>query len=122
MRGGFGGAWYDNLDTFYPERTGYFAHSMVDRNDNRHSDQAVPKVNPGHFDGPLVVLVNNGTRSGKEALPYQFKHSGRAALIGATTQGAFTAGKGVFAEASVDYMLYLAVSEFFVDGQLSDPT
>jgi carboxyl-terminal processing protease len=45
------------------------------------------------YSKPLVVLINRGTRSGKEALAYSLQRSGRATLIGERTAGAFLAGK-----------------------------
>ena len=66
----------------------------------------------------MVVLINSGTRSGKEALAYQFLKTRRATLIGTTTAGAFTAGKGFFADRNAGYMLYLAVFEMSLDDQV----
>jgi carboxyl-terminal processing protease len=64
----------------------------------------------------MVVLINEGVRSGKEALAYQFKKSKRAVLIGTRTQGAFTGGRAIFNEEKLPFFLYLASSEILLDG------
>lgn len=73
LRDGYGAAWIDDLDYFY------------------RPENAYPKEM--RYSKPVVVLVNGGTRSGKEALAYSLQHSGRAKLIGARTTGAFLPGK-----------------------------
>jgi carboxyl-terminal processing protease len=47
------------------------------------------------YSRPLVVLINEGTRSSKEFLAYQFKVSRRATLVGTRTASAFL-GAAVF--------------------------
>ena len=116
LRGGFGGAWHDYLDPFFPDRSDYFVPTTVDRT-GRASNPPEPRVNPVYFAGPLVVLINEGTRSGKEALAYQFKKTGRATLVGTATAGAFTGGMGIFADEDRPYLLYLAVNETLLDGR-----
>ena len=91
LRGGYGGAWYEYLDPFFEDRSDYFDYSIVDRTGTTQI-RAEPKTNKKYFTGPMVVLVNEGTLSGKEGLAYQFKKSGRALLVGSTTIGAFSAG------------------------------
>ncbi len=76
---------------------------------------APAQSNQDAYTGPMSVLINSGTRSGKEALAYQFAKTRRATVIGTTSAGAFTGGKGVFAERDVDYLLYLAVLEIRLD-------
>ena len=115
LRGGFGGTWYEYLDPFFEDRSSYFSFSIVGRTETTKHD-ADAKVNEEHFAGPMVVLINEGTRSGKEGLAYQFKKSGRAVVIGATTEGAFTAGRGIFTEPRNPYFLYLATAEYLLDG------
>ena len=116
LRDGYGGAWWEYLDPFFSDRSGYFKSAS-------HSSDVVwgdsgpdPRANDGYWDGPLVVLINDGTRSGKESLAYQFKRSGRAQLIGSTTAGAFTAGYGGHADRDGSYLLYLSVAEMVLDG------
>lgn len=72
--------------------------------------------------GPLAVIINSGTRSGKESLAFQFKKGDRATLFGTTTAGAFTAGRGVFADRTADYILYLSVQELILDGTVIEGT
>lgn len=115
LRGGFGGAWYDYLDPFFPDRTGYYRFT-VDERRGRSEHRAEPRTNPDHFAGPMVVLINEGTRSGKEALAYQFRTSGRAPLIGTTTRGAFLAGRAIFTDPAKPYFLFLAAAEPRLDG------
>ena len=44
---------------------------------------------------PVAMLVNGGTRSGKEVLAYGFKKNGFGQVIGERTAGALLAGHGV---------------------------
>lgn len=115
LRGGYGGAWYDYLDPFFPDRTGYYRFTVEERR-GRSEHRAEPKTTPNHFAGPMVVLINEGTRSGKEALAYQFKAAGRAPLIGTTTRGAFLAGRAIFTNPAKPYFLFLAAAEPRLDG------
>ena len=116
LRGGFGGAGHGHLDPFFADRSTYFAPVVHPRAGKVERHPATPQTNPDYYAGPLVVLINEGTRSGKESLAYQFKKTGRAKLVGTTTKGAFTAGKGVFADRNDGYQLYLAVAEWRPDG------
>lgn len=116
LRGGFGGAWYDYLDPFFANRDGYFDVTV----ETREGSEIVPpepRSNQAPYDRPMIVLINEGVRSGKEALAYQFQKSGRALLIGATTAGMFNAGMGLFVEPEEPYFLYLSVAESLLDGQ-----
>ncbi len=117
LRDGFGGAWWDYLDPFFPDRSTYFRPRLDTRDGTGEELSAPPRKNQGGYRKPLVVLINEGVRSGKEALAYQFKKTGRAVLVGTATRGAFTAGKGIFADEDRDYLLYLAVGEAFLDGE-----
>ena len=116
LRGGFGGAGHGHLDPFFADRGSYFAYVIHPRTGETETIPAKPQKNVEHYPGPLVVLINEGTRSGKESLAYQFKKTGRAKLVGTTTKGAFTAGRGVFADRNDGYQLYLAVAEWRLDG------
>ncbi|MCC5887928.1 MAG: hypothetical protein JJT88_15950 [Gammaproteobacteria bacterium] len=55
-------------------------------------------------------------RGHKEALAYQFRKSGSAALVGTRTAGAFASGIGLFADEDTGYLLHLAVGELLLDG------
>ena len=66
------------------------------------------------WDRPVVLLVNGGTRSGKELLAYGFRRHGIGPIVGTTTGGAVVEG---FPSIMVDgSLLYLAVGDVFVDG------
>ncbi len=117
LRGGIGGAWYDYLDPFFKDRSTFFKFSTINRKNE------ISEYGPGNkkldwvYDKPMVVLVNEGVRSGKEALAYQFKKTNRAILLGEKTWGAFTGGKAIYEDANLNYFLYLAVFELLLDGQ-----
>lgn len=115
LRGGFGGTWYEYLDPFYKDRKNYFEYTWIDRNGKTVLNRPESKTNKNFFSGPMVVLINEGVRSGKEALAYQFKKSNRAILIGTNTKGAFTVGRGIFNNKELPYFLYLATGELLLD-------
>ncbi|MGE0621982.1 MAG: S41 family peptidase [Pseudomonadales bacterium] len=116
LRDGHGGAWWEYLDPFFADRERYFAFTIVGRDGESEPFRAEPRANPDAWLGPLAVLINDGTRSGKESLAYQFKHTGRATLVGTTTAGAFVAGYGAFADRDADYAMMMAVEERRLDG------
>ncbi|MEE4109175.1 MAG: S41 family peptidase [Halieaceae bacterium] len=116
LRGGFGGAWYEHLDPFFADREGFFSFTVINREGSTlYPPGAHETAEP--YTRPMAVLINEGTRSGKEAVAFQFKKSGRAALIGTTTRGAFSAGKGLFVDDDGPLVYYLAVAEYRLDGQ-----
>ncbi|MBK9206168.1 MAG: hypothetical protein IPL73_27910 [Candidatus Obscuribacter sp.] len=45
------------------------------------------------YDKPLVVLINEGSRSGKEIIAYALQKSKRAVLVGTNTAGYVVAGR-----------------------------
>lgn len=64
---------------------------------------------------PVVLLVNEGTRSGKEVLAYGFQAYELGPVVGARTAGAVVGGRPyVLSDGS---LLYLAVQDVLVDGQ-----
>lgn len=64
---------------------------------------------------PVVMLVNNGSRSGKEILAYGFKKYKLGTLIGTKTAGAVVGGSPfLLADGN---LLYLAVVDVLVDGE-----
>mgnify|MGYP001070058957 CR=1 FL=1 len=115
LRGGFGGTWYEYLDPFFSNRNNYFEYTWIDRNGKSVLNKPELKTNTTYFSGPMVVLINGGVRSGKEALAYQFKKSTRAILIGTNTMGAFSVGRGIFNNKHLPYFLYLATGELLLD-------
>ena len=64
---------------------------------------------------PLYVLVNGGTRSGKEAVAFAIKKHHIGTLIGERTAGAVMAGRAFLL--SDQSLLYLAVADVLVDGE-----
>lgn len=64
---------------------------------------------------PVVMLVNEGSRSGKEILAYGFKKYKLGTLIGTKTAGAVVGGSPFLL--SDGNLLYLAVIDVLVDGE-----
>jgi carboxyl-terminal processing protease len=64
---------------------------------------------------PVAMLVNGGTRSGKEILAYGFKEYGIGEVVGSRTAGAVLAGRAYLL--SDGSLLLLAVADVLVDGQ-----
>jgi len=65
-----------------------------------------------------VVLINGGSRSGKELLAYSFKAAGRARLVGENTAGAVVAGRLYPLDGKC--ALYLAVCDITLEGKQKD--
>jgi carboxyl-terminal processing protease len=64
---------------------------------------------------PVVVLINGGSRSGKEVLAYLFKKTGRGLLIGERTAGYVTGGRKQ--DISPDSFLYYGAAHMLIDGK-----
>ena len=64
---------------------------------------------------PVVVLINGGSRSGKETLAYFFKKTGRGVLVGERTAGYVTGGNK--RQISSDSFLYYAGFKMIIDGK-----
>ena len=107
LRGGCGGAFWEHLDPFFANRKDYFVLTETSGDDQEFTQVPGQKTNPDAYLGPLVVLTNEGSRSGKEALAYQFKKSKRATLVGTTTAGYFSGGEMLFIDEPVNYLFYL---------------
>ena len=105
LRDGWGGAQAQYLDLFNAQGP---TVTMVDR----HGDVAVANVK---WRKPVVMLINGGTRSGKEILAYGFKKYGLGEVIGTRTTGAVLAARAFLL--SDGSLLLLAVNDVFVDGQ-----
>lgn len=69
---------------------------------------------------PVALLVNGGTRSGKEVLTYGFKKYGYGEVIGTRTAGALLAGRGYLL--SDGSFLMVAVNDVAVDGERLEGT
>lgn len=91
LRDGFGGAYPGYLNPFYD-----------------HDDQGRPI--PQIYSKPMVTLINDGVRSGKEWISDILKQTHRATLIGTRTKGYFLAGE-VFPFVPGHFDLYLAVAK-----------
>ena len=72
-------------------------------------------MNTGYHQ-PIVILINEGTRSAKEFLSYQLQKMHRAKLVGTTTAGAFL-GAGSFNVGDTG-VLEMAILGLKVDGKL----
>ena len=105
LRDGWGGAQAHYLDLFNAQGP---VVTMVDR----HGKTTVTNVK---WRKPVAMLVNSGTRSGKEILAYGFKKYGLGELIGTRTAGAVLAARAFLL--SDGGLLLLAVDDVFVDGQ-----
>ena len=105
LRDGWGGAQPDYLDLFNPR-----APTM--RIMNRSGEITYEGV---HWRKPASMLVNHGTRSGKEVLAYGFKRYRIGEVIGSQTAGALLAASA-FLMSNGDLLL-LAVADVRVDGQ-----
>jgi len=108
IRGGWGGAQPRYLEIF---NTTVPRVAMRNRDGQVHEQRQAwdPKANP------VVMLVDGGSRSGKEILTYGFKRAGVGTLIGERTAGAVLAGTlRPLADGSV---LYVAVADVHVEGE-----
>jgi carboxyl-terminal processing protease len=92
LRDGFGGGWFEYLDPFLPDRSGYA--TITARARAGPLGPMKPDSIPPHssYAGRVVAIINEGSRSGKEGLADQLGRS-RALLVGTTTMGAFLGGK-----------------------------
>jgi carboxyl-terminal processing protease len=105
LRDGWGGAQAHYLNIFNAQGP---TVTMVDR----HGDVSFTNVK---WRKPVVMLVNGGTRSGKEILAYGFKKYGLGEVIGTRTAGAVLAARAFLL--SDGSLLILAVNDVLVDGQ-----
>lgn len=64
---------------------------------------------------PVIILVNGGTRSGKETLAYFFKKTGRGILLGETSAGFVTGARKK--DISPSSFLYYAADMKVIDGK-----
>jgi carboxyl-terminal processing protease len=65
---------------------------------------------------PVALLINGGSRSGKELLAYGFRKHGIGPVVGERTAGAVTAGTVI--PIGDESLLYLAVMGMEVDGEI----
>ncbi|HEX6120210.1 MAG TPA: S41 family peptidase, partial [Dongiaceae bacterium] len=69
---------------------------------------------------PVALLINGGSRSGKEVLAYGFKKYHVGEVIGTRTAGALLAGRAFLLDD--DSLLLLAVADVTVDGERLERT
>ncbi len=105
LRDGWGGAEPQYLDLFNPRAP---TMQVIDRN----GDVGFEDVK---WRKPVAMLINRGTRSGKEVLAYGFKRYRLGEVIGVRTAGAVLAASA-FLMRNGDLLL-LAVADVLVDNQ-----
>ena len=105
LRDGWGGAQPQYLDLFNP-------HAPTMQVTDRNGQKDIVDVK---WRKPVAMLINGGTRSGKEVLAYGFKEYRLGELIGARTEGAVLAATAfLIGDAG---LLLLAVDDVLVDGR-----
>jgi carboxyl-terminal processing protease len=105
LRDGWGGAQGNYLGIFW--RDVPLLESVARDGKTQPFDQQIRR--------PAVLLVNGGTRSGKETIAYGAKKHRLARLVGERTAGAYTFGRPFCL--SDGSLLLLAVSDARVDGE-----
>jgi carboxyl-terminal processing protease len=104
-RDGWGGAKPQYLDLFNPNAP---TMQMTDRSGHIGIEDV-------KWRKPVVMLVNRGTRSGKEVLAFGFKQYHLGEIIGTQTAGAVLAASAFLMDNGD--LLLLAVADVTVDGQ-----
>jgi len=104
LRDGWGGASPNYLTIFNRDVP---VLTSIDRDHQKKTYDAQIRV-------PAVILINGGTRSGKEVVAYGAKKYGLAKLVGEPTAGAVMFGQPFCLS---EGLLYLAVSDADVDGE-----
>jgi carboxyl-terminal processing protease len=105
LRDGWGGAEANYLHLF----TGHSPVTTLITRDGRRSQANAS------WRKPVSMLVNDGTRSGKEILTYGFKEYKVGEVIGSRTAGAVLAGRAYLL--SDGSLVLVAVADVLVDGQ-----
>jgi carboxyl-terminal processing protease len=104
LRDGWGGADPDYLDIFNPRSP---TMTLTDLDGDRDVVNA-------RWRKPVVLLINGGTRSGKEVLSFGFKKYAYGMIVGEKSAGALLAGRAYMM--SNGNLLLLAVTDVSVDG------
>jgi carboxyl-terminal processing protease len=105
LRDGWGGAKPQYLDLFNPNAP---TTQMTDRSGHITIEDV-------KWRKPVAMLVNRGTRSGKEVLAYGFKQYHLGEIIGTQTAGAVLAASAFLMDNGD--LLLLAVADVTIDGQ-----
>ncbi|MDR3532042.1 MAG: S41 family peptidase [Rhodopila sp.] len=104
LRDGWGGAVPEYLDLFNARAP---TMQVTDRNGAREFEDV-------KWRKPVAMLVNGGTRSGKEVLAYGFKKYRLGEVIGTRTEGAVLAATAFLIGGG---LLLLAVDDVLIDGE-----
>ena len=105
LRDGWGGAHPRYLSVFEPHGP---TLKLTDRNGNSH-------IANFRWRKPVALLINGGSRSGKEVLAHGFKKYGYGPVIGERTAGALLAGTAFLL--SDESLHILAVEDALSDGE-----
>ncbi|BAY36296.1 peptidase S41 [Nostoc sp. NIES-2111] len=105
LRDGWGGGEISYLNIFTAEKTPSL--TSVQRNGRRYTYYYQWKK-------PVVMLVNEGSRSSKEILAFNFQQNQIGPVIGTKTTGAVVAGRPYIMQDGS--LLYLAVADVFLNG------
>lgn len=103
LRGGWGGAPLSALNIYTARGPSV---TSVPRNRERYTYRA-------QWNKPVVMLVNQGSRSAKEILAYGFQRYNIGKVVGTKTPGAVVAGRAFLMENGD--LLYVAVADVYVD-------
>jgi len=107
LRDGYGGNSIEDVEYFYRNALNTPEFLMIGRDGKTIGSRE-------YYDKPVVALINDGSRSGKELLAFSLQRAKRAKLIGTNTAGAFLGGHlDVLDDKTA---LYLAVADCTVDG------
>ncbi|BCL35465.1 hypothetical protein NSMS1_19120 [Nostoc sp. MS1] len=105
LRDGWGGGDISYLNIFTAEKTPSL--TSVQRNGRRYTYHYQWKK-------PVVMLVNEGSRSSKEILAFNFQQNQIGPVIGTKTTGAVVGGRPYIMQDGS--LLYLAVADVFLNG------
>ncbi|MEM9905586.1 MAG: S41 family peptidase [Cyanobacteria bacterium P01_D01_bin.44] len=70
----------------------------------------------GHWSKPVIMVVNEGSRSAKEILAYGFQQYEIGPVVGTPTPGAVVAGRSFLMPD--DNLLYVAVADVYLDDEV----
>ncbi|WP_421656146.1 S41 family peptidase [Leptothermofonsia sp. ETS-13] len=105
LRDGWGGAPLTALNIFSKERD--LSITSISRDGKRY-------VNYAQWNKPVVMIVNEGSRSAKEILAYAFQQYKIGPVIGTKTAGYVVAGRPFLMKDGS--LLYVAVADVYVNG------
>ncbi|ABA20438.1 Peptidase S41 [Trichormus variabilis ATCC 29413] len=105
LRDGWGGGDISYLNIFTAEKSPSVTH--VQRNGRRYTYNYQWKK-------PVVMLVNEGSRSSKEILAFNFQQNQIGQVIGTKTTGAVVAGRPYIMQDGS--LVYVAVADVFLNG------